>query len=57
MQGEGENAYVVAIDGREVQESAKEFWALYVNGETAQVGAGTLVTETGDEITWKLETF
>ena len=57
VQGEGENAFVTGIDGREAQDSAKEFWALYVNGEMAQVGAGSLVTETGDEITWKLETF
>lgn len=57
VQGEGENAFVTGIEGREAQESAKEFWALYVNGEMAQVGAGSLVTETGDEITWKLETF
>jgi len=57
LSGEGENAFVTGIEGREAQESAKEFWALYVNGEAAQVGAGSLVTETGDEITWKLETF
>ncbi|MFD6167136.1 DUF4430 domain-containing protein [Oerskovia sp. NPDC060287] len=57
VQGEGENAFVTGIDGREAQDSAKEFWALYVNGEMAQVGAGSLVTETGDEITWKLETY
>jgi hypothetical protein len=57
VQGEGENAFVTGIEGREAQDSAKEFWALYVNGEMAQVGAGSLVTETGDEITWKLETY
>ena len=57
VQGEGENAFVTGIDGREAQASGKEFWALYVNGEMAQVGAGSLVTETGDEITWKLETY
>ncbi|GAA3216903.1 DUF4430 domain-containing protein [Oerskovia jenensis] len=57
VQGEGENAFVTGIDGREAQDSAKEFWALYVNGEMAQVGAGALVTETGDEIAWKLETY
>ena len=57
VQGEGENAFVTGIGGREAQDSAKEFWALYVNGEMAQVGAGSLVTETGDEITWKLETY
>lgn len=56
ISGEGEMAFVTAIDGVAADPSS-QFWALYVNGEMAQVGAGSLVTETGDEITWKLETF
>jgi hypothetical protein len=54
--GEGENAFVTAIDGITADPDS-EFWALYVNGEMATVGAGTLETKDGDEITWKLETF
>lgn len=54
--GEGENAFVTAIDGVAADPDS-EFWALYVNGEMATVGAGSLETEDGDEITWKLETF
>lgn len=54
--GEGENAFVTAIDGV-VADPDSEFWALYVNGEMATVGAGSLETEDGAEITWKLETF
>ncbi|WP_454729452.1 DUF4430 domain-containing protein [Cellulosimicrobium protaetiae] len=54
--GEGENAFVTAIDGV-VADPDSEFWALYVNGEMATVGAGSLETTDGDEITWKLETF
>ncbi|QJW36570.1 DUF4430 domain-containing protein [Cellulosimicrobium protaetiae] len=54
--GEGENAFVTAIDGV-VADPDSEFWALYVNGEMASVGAGSLETKDGDEITWKLETF
>ncbi|MBM7820251.1 hypothetical protein JOE63_002728 [Cellulosimicrobium cellulans] len=54
--GEGENAFVTAIDGV-VADPDSEFWALYVNGEMATVGAGSLETKDGDEITWKLETF
>ncbi|WP_435736188.1 DUF4430 domain-containing protein [Cellulosimicrobium sp. PMB13] len=54
--GEGENAYVTAIDGI-TADPESEFWALYVNGEMATVGAGMLETKDGDEITWKLETF
>jgi hypothetical protein len=54
--GEGENAFVTAIDGV-VADPDSEFWALYVNDEMATVGAGSLETKDGDEITWKLETF
>ncbi|WP_069387184.1 DUF4430 domain-containing protein [Cellulosimicrobium cellulans] len=54
--GEGENAFVTAIDGV-VADPDGEFWALYVNDEMATVGAGSLETKDGDEITWKLETF
>ncbi len=54
--GEGENAFVTAVDGVAADPSG-EFWALYVNGEMAAVGAGSLETKDGDEITWKLETF
>jgi hypothetical protein len=54
--GEGENAFVTAIDGVAADPDG-EFWALYLNGEMATVGAGSLETKDGDEITWKLETF
>ncbi|WP_240644182.1 DUF4430 domain-containing protein [Antribacter gilvus] len=57
ISGEGEMAYVTGIDGRVADQAANEFWALYVDGEMATVGAGALVTEDGQEITWKLETF
>jgi hypothetical protein len=55
VEGEGQNAFVTGIGGVEAGEN--EFWALYVDGEQAQVGAGSLVTEDGQEITWKLEAF
>ena len=55
--GEGENAFVTAIGGRAADDSKKEFWSLSVDGEPAQVGAGTLETEDGQEITWTLETY
>jgi hypothetical protein len=57
VSGEGEMAYVTSIGGRAADDSKNEFWALYVDGEMATVGAGSLVTTTGQEITWKLETF
>ncbi len=55
--GEGENAFVTAIGGRVADDSKKEFWSLSVDGEPAQVGAGTLETEDGQEITWTIETY
>ncbi|MFC7877604.1 DUF4430 domain-containing protein [Isoptericola sp. NPDC057391] len=54
VQGEGEQAYVTAIRGREA-DPATEFWGLYVDDEMAQVGAGALETKDGQTITWKLE--
>ncbi len=55
--GEGENAFVTAIGGRAADDSKKEFWSLSVDGVPAQVGAGTLETEDGQEITWTIETY
>jgi hypothetical protein len=55
VSGEGENAFVTAIDGV-VADPDSEFWALYVDDEMATVGAGSLETKDGEEITWKLET-
>lgn len=55
--GEGADAFVTAIGGREADQAKKEFWSFYVNGEPAQVGAGSYEMQDGDEITWKLETY
>lgn len=57
VDGEGEMAFVTGINGRTADPDANEFWGFYVDGEFAQEGAGTLVTEDGQEIEWKLETF
>jgi hypothetical protein len=55
--GVGAQAFVTSINGVEADQSKNEFWALYVDGEAAQTGAGSLVTETGQKIEWRLETF
>jgi hypothetical protein len=55
--GEGANAFVTTIGGRAADDAKHEFWAFYVNGEQAQVGAGSYVMKDGDVITWKLETY
>ncbi len=48
--------YVTAINGVKA-DSNSEFWAFYVNGEQAAVGADTYIAEEGDEFTWILESF
>lgn len=55
--GDGANAYVTSINGVEALESENAFWALYVDGEAATTGAGSLRTATGETIEWRLETF
>lgn len=47
--------FVNAINGRKPGD--REFWAFYVNGKQAEVGAKDYATKTSDEIEWKLETF
>jgi hypothetical protein len=53
-QGEGEMSYVTSIDGVEADPEG-QFWAFYVNGRAAQVGAGGYVTQDSDLISWRLE--
>lgn len=46
--------FVTSIDGV-APNASTHFWAFYVNGSQAQVGAGSYVTKSGDLIEWKLE--
>lgn len=55
--GEGKNAFVVSISGRVAQNEKREFWAFYVNGEQAVVGAGSYIMKNNDTIEWKIETY
>jgi hypothetical protein len=56
MSGTGEMAYVTSING--VAANPKnQYWQLNVNGESATVGAGSLITKSSDTITWKLSSF
>lgn len=47
--------FVNAIDG--VAPADHQFWALYVNGKQAEVGAKDYQTKTSDQIEWKLEAY
>lgn len=51
------SGFVIAINGREADEGKKEFWAFYVNGEQAQVGAADYETKDTDQIEWRIETY
>jgi len=55
--GLGINAFITAIDGRVASEEKREFWAFYINGKQAEVGAGTYVIKNNDTIEWKIETY
>jgi|SRR3989339_1067941 len=56
-QGKGANAFVIEINNRKTDSSKKEFWAFYVNGKQAEVGAGSYILKEGDKILWKIETY
>jgi len=43
---------VLSIDG--VKSPSTDFWAFYVNGKQAEVGAGDYQTKNSDLLSWKL---
>jgi len=55
--GDGVNAYVIGINGIEAKSADKEYWAFYVNGKLATVGAGSYKLKSGDKIEWKIEKY
>lgn len=57
QKGQKENAFVTSIDGRASSADNKEFWAFYVNGKQAEVGAGSYILKNNDTIEWKIETY
>lgn len=56
-QGEKENAFITSIDDRVATSENREFWAFYVNGKQATVGAGSYYVKNNDTIEWKIETY
>jgi len=44
---------VTAIDGKKSGDG--QYWAFYINGELASVGAGEYQTQSSDLIEWRLE--
>ena len=45
------------INGRRVDDRKNEYWAFYLNGKMAQIGAGSYQLKNGDKIEWKIETY
>lgn len=46
--------YVDSIEGHKGSVNGY-YWSFYINGEMAQVGAGTYIQKEGDLITWKYQ--
>ncbi len=57
VRSEGKSAYVTGINGRKADGKKKEYWAFYINGKPATVGAGSYILKQGDKIEWKIEKY
>ena len=56
IKGKGVNAFITEINGYST-EGKKEYWAFYINGKMAEVGAGSYQLKDGDKIEWKIEKY
>lgn len=57
MTGEGANAFITAINGREASSTKKEYWKLVINGKDSEVGAGSYTVKEKDKISWEIATY
>lgn len=48
---------VVSINGRKADNSKKEYWSFFINGQMAQVGPAEYQTTDKDFIEWRIETY
>lgn len=55
--GTGEMSFVNGINSVVADATKNQYWAFSVNGEDANVGAGSYITKDTDIITWKLSSF
>lgn len=55
--GAGGSAYVTSIEGRTAQAEKREFWSFYLNGNQAEIGAGSYILQNNDVIEWRIETY
>ena len=54
---QNQSGLVVSINNRKADETKREFWALYINGEMAQVGPSEYITKDTDKIEWKIDQY
>ena len=52
--GTGTNAFITSLEGRAADSAKHEFWELDVNGAQTQVGAGSYIIQSGDQVVWKI---
>lgn len=57
MTGTGKNAFITSINGRVADNNKREFWELFVNGLSSNVGAGTYIVKEGDQIEWHINKY
>lgn len=57
IKGEGQNAYVTGITNRLASDQKKEYWSLIINNKPSEVGAGSYLLKSGDQIEWKLQNY
>jgi len=55
--GEGVNAFITGINGRNVDTKKHEFWELSANGTQTQVGAGSYIVQNNDQLVWKISNY
>jgi len=48
---------VISIASRKADNTQREFWSFYINGQTAQVGPTSYITKNNDIINWKIEKY
>ena len=46
--------WVTTVNGRLADDSAQEWWALYINGDFAMLGVDEMPIEDGDRVTYRL---
>lgn len=57
VEGQNKEAFVTTIDGLQAKSEQREYWAFYVNGKLASVGAGSYKLQPNDSLEWKLEKY